>query len=71
MYLEYFRLAEAPFSIAPNPKYLYLGRKHQEALAHLIYGLRGEGGIVVLTGEVGTGKTTISRKLLEDIPENT
>ncbi len=71
MYLSHFGLAEAPFSIAPNPKYLFLGRRHQEALAHLIYGLRGEGGIVVLTGEVGTGKTTISRKLLEDIPENT
>ncbi len=71
MYLHHFHLQEPPFSIAPNPRYLYLGKRHQEALAHLIFGLRGEGGIVVLTGEVGTGKTTISRKLLEDIPADT
>jgi len=71
MYLQHFTLQEPPFSIAPNPRYLYLGKRHQEALAHLIFGLRGEGGVVVLTGEVGTGKTTISRKLLEDIPADT
>ncbi|MDQ6969161.1 MAG: AAA family ATPase [Mariprofundus sp.] len=68
MYLEYFGLHEPPFSIAPNPRYLYLTHQHQEALAHLSYGLGSGGGIVLLTGEVGTGKTTISRKLLEDIP---
>jgi len=71
MYLQHFNLQDSPFSIAPNPRYLYLGKRHQEALAHLIFGLRGEGGVVVLTGEVGTGKTTISRKLLEDIPADT
>ena len=70
MYLEHFGLKEQPFSIAPNPRYLYLSQQHQEALAHLIYGLNGNGGIILLTGEVGTGKTTISRKLLEDIPEH-
>jgi len=69
MYKEYFNLKELPFSIAPNPRYLYLTRQHQEALAHLVYGLNSAGGIILLTGEVGTGKTTISRKLLEDIPE--
>ncbi|OIO72427.1 MAG: hypothetical protein AUJ57_05905 [Zetaproteobacteria bacterium CG1_02_53_45] len=70
MYSAYFGLSEAPFSIAPNPRYLYMTHQHQEALAHLIYGLQGEGGVVLLTGEVGTGKTTISRKLLEQAPEN-
>ena len=70
MYKQHFGLKELPFSIAPNPRYLYLTHQHQEALAHLIYGIQGEGGVILLTGEVGTGKTTISRKLLEDIPEN-
>jgi len=70
IYSAYFGLSEAPFSIAPNPRYLYMTHQHQEALAHLIYGLQGEGGVVLLTGEVGTGKTTISRKLLEQAPEN-
>lgn len=69
MYLEYFGLKEPPFSIAPNPRYLFMSHQHQEALAHLIYGLRGEGGVILLTGEVGTGKTTISRKLLEELPD--
>jgi len=70
MYLEHFGLKELPFSIAPNPRYLYFTHQHQEALAHLVYGLNSAGGIILLTGEVGTGKTTISRKLLEDIPKN-
>ena len=70
MYLSYFGLAEAPFSIAPAPRYLYMSQRHQEALAHLLYGVNGEGGFVLLTGEVGTGKTTVSRCLLEQIPES-
>jgi len=70
MYLNYFGLAEAPFSIAPAPRYLYMSQRHQDALAHLLYGVSGEGGFVLLTGEVGTGKTTISRCLLEQIPES-
>ena len=69
MYLNYFGLNEAPFSIAPAPRYLYMSRRHQEALAHLLYGVNGEGGFVLLTGEVGTGKTTVCRSLLEQIPE--
>ena len=69
MYNAYFGLKEAPFSIAPDPRYLYLSNAHREALAHLLYGLRGDGGLVLLTGEVGTGKTTICRCLLEQIPE--
>jgi len=69
MYMNYFSLTEAPFSIAPDPRYLYMSQRHQEALAHLLYGVNGEGGFVLLTGEVGTGKTTICRCLLEQIPE--
>jgi general secretion pathway protein A len=70
MYHSYFGLAEAPFSIAPDPRYLYMSRHHQEALAHLLYGVNGDGGFVLLTGEVGTGKTTICRCLLEQIPDS-
>ncbi len=69
MYQAHFGLAEAPFSIAPDPRYLYMSQRHQEALAHLLYGLGGDGGFVLLTGEVGAGKTTICRCLLEQIPE--
>ena len=71
MYREYFGLKELPFSITPDPRYLYLSEKHTEALAHLLYGINSEGGFVLLTGEVGTGKTTVCRCLLEQIPENT
>ena len=59
MYQQYFGLSESPFSIAPDPRYLFLSNKHREALAHLIYGVGDQGGFVLLTGEVGTGKTTI------------
>ena len=69
MYLSYFGFAEAPFSIAPDPRYLYMTRNHQEALAHLLYGVNGDGGFVLLTGEVGAGKTTVCRCLLEQVPE--
>jgi general secretion pathway protein A len=68
MYQHYFGLAEAPFSIAPDPRYLYLSQRHQEALAHLLYGVNGDGGFVLLTGDVGAGKTTICRCLLQQIP---
>jgi general secretion pathway protein A len=68
MYRQYFGFSEAPFSIAPDPRYLYLSQRHQEALAHLLYGVNGDGGIVLLTGEVGAGKTTVCRCLLEQIP---
>jgi general secretion pathway protein A len=70
MYQSYFGLAEAPFSIAPDPRYLYMSQRHQEALAHLLYGVNGGGGFVLLTGEVGAGKTTVCRCLLEQIPES-
>jgi len=71
MYNSFFGFKEKPFTIAPNPQYLFMGKRHQEALAHMLYGLQGEGGIMVLTGEVGTGKTTICRSLLNQLPENT
>ncbi len=73
MYLEYFGLAEAPFSITPDPAFVYLSQRHRDALAHLLYGIGqgGSGGFVQLTGEVGTGKTTLCRCLLEQVPENT
>lgn len=72
MYQQFFGLSEAPFSIAPNPKYLFISERHGEALKHLVYQLQqGEGGFMLLTGEVGTGKTTVSRYLLSQLPENT
>jgi general secretion pathway protein A len=70
MYSDYFGLKEAPFSIAPDPHYFFISEGHREALAHLMYGIQSDGGFVLLTGEVGTGKTTVCRCLLEQIPEN-
>jgi general secretion pathway protein A len=70
MYLKHFALTERPFSITPDPRFIYMSDRHREALAHLLYGLGEGGGFVQLTGEVGTGKTTICRCLLEQIPEN-
>lgn len=71
MYLSYFGLSDNPFSIAPNPDYLFMSPRHREALSHLRFGLRESGGFVMLTGEVGTGKTTVSRKLMQDLSEDT
>lgn len=71
MYLEHFGLLEPPFSIAPDPRYLYMSERHREALAHLLYGLESDGAFILLTGDVGTGKTTVSRCLLEQVPEKT
>ena len=70
MYLDHFNLSERPFSITPDPRFLYMSARHREALAHLLYGLGEGGGFVQLTGEVGTGKTTICRCLLEQVPDN-
>ncbi|HEX9180137.1 MAG TPA: AAA family ATPase [Burkholderiales bacterium] len=70
MYLKHFGFSEPPFSIAPDPRYLYLSDRHREALAHLLFGVRSEGGFVLLTGEVGAGKTTLCRALLERIPQD-
>jgi general secretion pathway protein A len=68
MYTAYFGLTEAPFSMTPDPRYLYMSERHREALAHLLYGIGEGGGFVQLTGEVGTGKTTLCRCLLEQLP---
>jgi general secretion pathway protein A len=70
MYYQYFGLSEAPFSIAVNPRYLYMSPRHRDALAHLLYGVGAGGGFILLTGEVGTGKTTINRCLIEQLPDN-
>lgn len=71
MYYQYFGLNEAPFSIAVNPRYLFMSPRHRDALAHLLYGVGAGGGFILLTGEVGTGKTTINRCLLEQLPDDT
>ena len=71
MYHQYFGLTEAPFSIAVNPRYLFMSPRHRDALAHLLYGVGAGGGFILLTGEVGTGKTTINRCLLEQMPDDT
>ncbi len=69
MYLSLFGLKQEPFSIAPDPRYLFMSERHREALAHLLYGVRGGGGFVLLTGEIGAGKTTVCRCFLEQIPK--
>ena len=68
MYTSFFGLAEKPFAITPDPRYLYLSGRHAEALAHLLYGIEDAGGFVQLTGEIGTGKTTMVRSLLGQVP---
>lgn len=69
MYAKFFGLRQEPFSIAPDPRYLFMSERHREALAHLLYGLRGGGGFVLLTGEIGAGKTTVCRCFLEQVPK--
>jgi general secretion pathway protein A len=71
MYAQFFGLSHEPFSIAPDPRYLFMSERHREALAHLLYGVNGGGGFVLLSGEIGTGKTTVCRCFLEQIPANT
>lgn len=68
MYQPFFHLRQPPFSIAPDPRYLFMSERHREALAHLLFGLKGGGGFVLLTGEIGAGKTTVCRLFLEQIP---
>jgi len=73
LYLQFFDLNEAPFSLTPDPAFVYLSAAHRDALAHLLYGVGqgGTGGFVQLTGEVGTGKTTLCRCLMDQVPEDT
>src|SRR3954466_5988192 len=68
MYAAYYGLKQEPFSIAPDPRLLFMSEQHREALAHLLYGVQGGGGFVLLTGEIGTGKTTVCRSFLEQVP---
>jgi general secretion pathway protein A len=70
MYTAFFGLTEKPFAITPDPRYLYLSERHAEALAHLLYGINESGGFIQLTGEVGTGKTTVVRTLLSRVPHH-
>jgi len=70
MYTNYFQLKQAPFSIAPDPRYLFMSERHREALAHLLYGIRSGGGFVLLTGEIGAGKTTVCRCFIEQVPDD-
>ncbi|MFI4920681.1 MAG: ExeA family protein [Gammaproteobacteria bacterium] len=70
MYASYFGLSDNPFAITPDPRFLFLSARHTEALAHLLYGVTESGGFIQLTGEVGTGKTTLVRTLLDKLPDN-
>ena len=71
MYLEFYGLKEKPFNATPDPKFLYLTPGHREALAQLVYGVEEQKGFLVLTGEVGTGKTTLIQTLLQKLDSNT
>src|SRR3989338_7545638 len=71
MYLEYLGLREKPFSITADPSFLYLSRKHREALSHMVYGIRERKGFIEITGEIGTGKTTLCKALLRQLDPST
>lgn len=68
MYAKFFGLSQAPFSIAPDPRYLYMSERHRDALAHLLWGVSAGGGFVLLSGDIGAGKTTVCRCFLEQLP---
>lgn len=69
MYCKYFDFTEKPFTVTPNPRFVFLSKNHQEAFAHLIYGINGHAGFIELTGEIGTGKTTVLRSLLGQLDD--
>ncbi|HOH43337.1 MAG TPA: AAA family ATPase, partial [Candidatus Hydrogenedentes bacterium] len=71
MYESFYGLRERPFNLTPDPKFLYLSEKHKEAFAHLLYGIKNRSGFVMITGEIGTGKTTLCRNLLNQLDSNT
>ncbi|HNY28366.1 MAG TPA: AAA family ATPase [Candidatus Sumerlaeota bacterium] len=71
MYLEFFGLNEAPFNLTPDPRFLYMSQRHREALASLIYGIKESKGFIVLTGEIGSGKTTLCRAFLHELKHET
>ena len=70
MYTDFYQLEEKPFALVPDPRYLFLSRSHREALAHLMYGIDAGEGFIVVIGQVGTGKTTLARTLLDRVGEN-
>jgi general secretion pathway protein A len=70
MYIEFFGLKEKPFNVTPDPSFLFLSPKHQHALSHLIYGINERKGFIAITGEIGTGKTTLCRALLNSLSDN-
>ena len=71
MYEAFYGLRERPFNLTPDPKYLYLSDKHKEAFAHLLYGIKNRSGFVMISGEIGTGKTTLCRNMLSQMDANT
>ena len=70
MYTEFFNLNEKPFSLIPDPSYLYLSKQHQMALTMLNYGVESQAGVTVISGEVGSGKTTLTREILHNMGED-
>jgi general secretion pathway protein A len=71
MYSDYFKLKEPPFSLTPDPRFLYMSDRHREGFAHLLYGVQRSGGFVQLSGEIGSGKTTLCRCLISQLPPDT
>ena len=70
MYTKYFGFNEKPFTLTPNPRFIYLSKNHKEAFAHLLYGINNHYGFIELTGEVGTGKTTVLRTLMGQLTDD-
>jgi len=70
MYCDHYGFREKPFTITPNPRFVFLSKNHREAFAHLIYGIDNHAGFILLTGEVGTGKTTVLRTLMEKLDDD-
>src|SRR5215475_10020694 len=71
MYEEFYGLTDEPFNITPNPRFLYLSKKHEGGLEHLLYGIERKRGLIVLTGDIGTGKTTLLNTIVQRIDEKT
>ncbi len=67
MYLDFYKFRERPFNLTPDPRFIYLSKQHKEAFAHLLFGIQNRAGFILLTGEVGSGKTTVLRTLLTQL----
>ena len=70
MYTDYYKLKESPFNMTADPDFFFFSQHHEEAFAHLVYGIKNRKGILVVTGEIGTGKTTLCRMLLNNLDES-